>query len=219
MPVVSFLEPRDVQCSEDLAAREIAHHDGGACPALDAGTEVLTAVHLYRGPRRERRANGVGAAGELGPAGPRHEAYVRRRLERARIAFRLEDHSTRVGEHHDGPRLREEVAGLDHDRSGRFDELPVTLPQEESFLAREDERRLRTARIDTCREAAPPGTLDEVAQEVWRRAVARDEALPHVDDLPLLLRIGEALGVGIAHVCPAPRAGYATRLAPFSRRV
>ena len=207
MPVVRGLKPRDVQCSEYLAAREIAHHDGGARPAFDAGAEVLTAVHLDRCPRRERSADGVGAARELGPVGPRHEANAHRRLEHARITLRLEDHSTRIGEHHDGPRLREEVTSLHHDGSGRFDELPVTLPHQQSFLPRKDERRLRTARIDTCRQAAPPGTLDEVAHDVWRRAVARDEALPRVHDLPLLRRIREALGVGVAHVCPAPRAG------------
>ena len=127
-------QPRDVHHSYHFATGWIAHDGRGACPRLDSSAEMLCRVDLDRLSDGQRGANGIRAAGELIPARPGHEPDVLSRFERTLIARGFENDSGRIGQDHHGPRLRQEIAGLLHDRHARVDQIAMSVLQGPEFL-------------------------------------------------------------------------------------
>src|SRR5262249_14874705 len=145
-------------------------------------TEVLAGVYLHRHAERERRADRVGSATGLAPVGPRHEPNVEAAFHRAGVPFALQDHAGRIGEHHDGPRLREEIVRFHHDASARLDELAVAAAQDEEFLRRKDLRCPLAAGVYGQGETTLPRALDDAPEPAWKQRAAADEALPRPHD-------------------------------------
>src|SRR5713226_9449420 len=154
---------------------------------------MLGRVHLHRFPAGQGGADRVGATRQLAPTRSGHETDIQRRFQRRRIALAMEYDSRRIGEDHDRPGLREEIARLPHDWDTRFDQISVALLQREERIAGKWVGRANAAWIYPGRIAAPPGAFDEVSDGVGGHfAAVAQEAFPRLHHFLLLLRAGRS---------------------------
>jgi hypothetical protein len=166
MTVEGPLESRHIERTKDFTVGGVSHDGGGAGPRLGPETEVLAGMHLHRPPEGERRADRVRSAVDFAPIGPRHEANVEAGFQRTGVPLRLQDHTRRIGEHHDRPRLREEIVRLRHDPHARFDEVAMAAAEDGQFFRGNERGGLGAAGVHGRGDTPLPRALDDAPETV-----------------------------------------------------
>ncbi|MNN19745.1 hypothetical protein D3C81_1329990 [compost metagenome] len=181
----------NVDDTEDLAVARIVDHRRRAGPALDALAEVLGRMDLHRVAEQQGGADGVGAADLLAPRTARHQVDVFGPAEGRRVAARLEDHPLAVGEDQHGAALRHQLLGHGQRRRAAVQQTPVALAGGEQLRVGQRLGGVLQARIDPPVQAAAPGIVDRMAEQVTRRRRTAQHGLPGRADSRGVFRAGK----------------------------